>query len=162
MSYTLEELGTGVDAVTLIVDGVQVKCGINFKLPNRETAKDLIICTNLGSVPRHTFLSWKNLKRIWFPPSLTETGDDLCINAEEVVLHEGLSKIGMAFCLGNPHVRSVRLPSTVTSIQNRSFSYCTCLEDLALPDGLSEIGHSALSGLVACAKARDFCCTKHA
>lgn len=52
MDHQLEKLGQGADAVTLIVDGVRVKCGFDFKVPSRETAKELVICTEFEHMPR--------------------------------------------------------------------------------------------------------------
>ena len=76
---------------------------------------------------------------------------------ETVEIGEGVTAIPEgAFCnpasnyyVGHPNLRSVVLPSTVTSIGDKAFALCSGLETLTLPEGLTSIGALAFEG---CAK----------
>ena len=61
----------------------------------------------------------------------------------EVVLNEGLKKIGYAAFAGCRSLQRICLPSTVTEIKKMAFIRCTSLMDVTLNEGLTQIGERA-------------------
>lgn len=67
----------------------------------------------------------------------------------EVILPDGLTKIGCSAFAGNTALQSVRLPDSVEEIAPWAFCGCTDLTDADLPDGLTSIGRYAFAGCTA-------------
>ena len=67
-------------------------------------------------------------------------------NLKEVILNEGLKRIGHgAFCFSTS-LQSITIPSTVTEIGNNAFNRCSSLREVILNEGLQKIGEFAFSG----------------
>ncbi|KAL7529432.1 hypothetical protein ACHAXR_002965, partial [Thalassiosira sp. AJA248-18] len=85
----------------------------------------------------------KNVTRVKFRSTVTEVDDATfqhCRNLKEVVLNEGLRKIG-ASAFGNCKLLgSIRLPSTVTEVGKKAFGFCISLMHVVLNEGLQKIG----------------------
>ena len=64
----------------------------------------------------------------------------------ELVLPEGATEIGKAAFRGCKTLKSVRLPSTVKTINEYAFLDCTALESLELNEGLESVGRLAFNG----------------
>ena len=85
----------------------------------------------------------KDVTIVRFHPSVIEVENEAfqrCYNLKEVILHEGLQKIGwraFQFCSS---LSSITLPSTITDIGNYAFSFCRNLRDVILNEGLQKIG----------------------
>lgn len=61
-----------------------------------------------------------------------------------VVIEEGVTSLGNnAFQTHYPMIASVTFPSTLTTIGNYAFNYCTQLTTIAFPEGLTTIGEYA-------------------
>lgn len=69
--------------------------------------------------------------------------DDDGIKVAEIVLPEGLTKIGTSAFIGMRGLTTINIPSTVTSIEESAFSGCTGLTSLTLPSGLQYIRKNA-------------------
>ena len=78
-----------------------------------------------------------------FDSAVTEVSENAfrgCSNLKEVVLNEGLQKIGWAAFLRCILLTSIKLPSTVTEVGAYAFADCIDLEVVVLNHGLSNIG----------------------
>ena len=69
--------------------------------------------------------------------------DDDGIKVAEIVLPEGLTKIGVSAFIGMSGLTTINIPSTVTSIEESAFRSCTGLTSLTLPSGLQYIRKDA-------------------
>jgi len=84
----------------------------------------------------------KNVVSVKFHPSVVEVDDEafqLCKILKEVVLNEGLEKIGRCAFRGCKSLESITIPSTVTLISNAAFQSCGELRKVVLNDGLKKI-----------------------
>ena len=83
-----------------------------------------------------------------FHRSVVEVEDEAfrdCNNLREVVLHDGLQKIGYAAFCKCTSLSSIILPSTVIEIGGYSFAGCKNLRETVLNDGLQKIGQHAFN-----------------
>jgi hypothetical protein len=64
----------------------------------------------------------------------------------DVVIPEGVSKIGSYAFSGDAGLTSITIPSNVTSIGKDAFSYCWGLTTLTIPEGVTSIGSCAFWG----------------
>ncbi len=67
-------------------------------------------------------------------------------NDEEVIIPEGIVRIGEGAFYGREDIVSVTIPDGVTSIGEKSFFGCVLLTDITIPDSVTEIGDSAFWG----------------
>ena len=85
-----------------------------------------------------------------FHPSVKEVDDHLFQNCEqlkEVVLNEGLQKIGDCSFWMRGSLQSITFPSTITKVSSHAFCWCSGLETVLLNEGLQMIGkNDAFSG----------------
>ncbi|KAL7526702.1 hypothetical protein ACHAXR_001607 [Thalassiosira sp. AJA248-18] len=92
-----------------------------------------------GSVP-------KNVTRVIFSTTVTEVGDnafDGCTKLKEVVLNEGLQKIGRAAFLGCKSLERIKFPSTLTEVGFCAFDGCKKMKEVVINEGLRKIGRAA-------------------
>ena len=102
-----------------------------------------------------------SLRSLTLPSTVTELGDSAftgwlgawafsgCRSLVEVQLNEGLRTIGLGAFVGCTKLRSVTLPSTVTTLCQRVFYYCENLAEVRLNEGLQTIRKYAFSGCTA-------------
>ena len=84
-----------------------------------------------------------------FHSSVTEVRNDMfkeCGQLKEVVLNEGLQKIGSNSFYMCHNLEHVNLPSTLLEVSEQAFYYCNSLEDVVLNEGLQTIGNFAFYG----------------
>ncbi|MBO5125126.1 MAG: leucine-rich repeat domain-containing protein [Spirochaetaceae bacterium] len=87
-----------------------------------------------------------SLVGITLPPSIQRVDFNGCHSLQEVVLPEGLEKVG-SFCFRDCHsLERVILPSTVKKIDSWAFENCRRLTQLELPEGLESLGHDVFKG----------------
>jgi len=89
-----------------------------------------------------------DVTHVRFHPSVVEIQDKAfhCYELKEVVLNEGLKKIGKSVFSYCKLLESIELPSTVVEIEEGAFYNCRSLEMVVLNDGLTKIGKRAFSG----------------
>ena len=66
-----------------------------------------------------------------------------CKYLEQIELPEGLTKIGQSCFMGCGSLTSIKIPSTVRTIDECAFQDCYSLERVELPEGLTSIGARA-------------------
>ena len=64
----------------------------------------------------------------------------------ELVIPEGMTKIGNAAFYGCNALTSLTIPNSVTSIGNTAFYGCYALTSLTIPNSVTSIGNSAFNG----------------
>ena len=69
-----------------------------------------------------------------------------CSTLVEVVLNDGLQRIGESAFARCISLIRIDIPPSVTVIDDFAFSYCTALEEVVLHEGLKTIGGSAFIG----------------
>ncbi|KAL7537350.1 hypothetical protein ACHAXR_007756 [Thalassiosira sp. AJA248-18] len=87
--------------------------------------------------------------KVVFDSTVTEIEEEVfrgCRNLREVVLNEGLRKIGIRSFWNCRSLRIIKLPSTVTVVGHAAFWDCIDLRDLVLNEGLRKIGEGAFRG----------------
>ncbi len=115
--------------------------------PLKKTAENLFVCKSCGH--RYTFSQAQTLlkksKRVGKETFRIENavlkryyGD-----AEEVVVPDGVTEIGIGAFHANTTLQKVVLPQGVSVIQASAFQGCTALCEISLPYGLHEIGSHA-------------------
>jgi len=90
----------------------------------------------------------KDVTIVRFHSSVKEVDDRMfkeCSQLKEVVLNEGLQKIGKQAFYHCKSLESIKLPSTVTEIGNAAFAGCSNLEEVVLNETLRTIGLAAFS-----------------
>lgn len=65
-----------------------------------------------------------------------------------VVIEEGVTSISDHAFYGMPHLKTIDIPETVTSIGLYAFKNCTALDNVVLPAGLSKLGESSFYGCI--------------
>ena len=91
----------------------------------------------------------KGVVSVRFDPSVTEVereAFDSCIQLREVVLNDGLEKIGVGAFLNCTALQSITLPSTLFEIGCWAFGHCSNLQKVVLHEGLQKIVISAFRG----------------
>ncbi|MGC7160760.1 leucine-rich repeat protein [Metamycoplasma hominis] len=89
----------------------------------------------------------KKTTKVTIPSSIKEIGKGAfsgCANLEEVILNEGLEKIGDE-AFSSTKIESITIPGSVKEIGRRAFSGCANLEEVSLNEGLEKIGDEAFS-----------------
>ena len=64
-------------------------------------------------------------------------------SADEVVLEEGITNVPKGVYTGNEEITNVKIPSTVTKIEDEAFYDCTGITKVVIPSTVTEIGNSA-------------------
>lgn len=131
--------------------------------------KSVVIPDSVTSIGDYAFSGCTNLKDVKFPSTFysigegafdetqyTGTEDDFVItedgdlvqyrgNNTEVVVPEGVSRIGSAFA-GNKSITSIILPDSLLYIEENAFKGCSSLTKIILPDSLEYISENSFNG----------------
>ena len=86
--------------------------------------------------------------RVQFDASVVEVFNDAlydCRKLREVVLNEGLQKIGGGAFRYCTSLERITFPSTITVLGRHAFYNCRSLGEVVLNEGLKKIGNSAFS-----------------
>ena len=95
------------------------------------------------------YLNGERLTEIVIPEGVTRIGDYAfysCDSLTKVTIPEGVTSIGESAFSDCAALIEVTIPTGVTSIGKRAFGYCDGLSAVALPDSVTEIGDHAFSG----------------
>ena len=103
-------------------------------------------CDNLTSVHISDIAAWCNIS---FTSNPLSYAHHLYLNDEEVtdlVIPEGVTKIGYGAFSGCSTLTSVTFPNSLTKIEYGAFSGCSTLTSVTFPNSLTSIGYLAFSG----------------
>ncbi len=114
-------------------------------------------CSNLAHVYITDLTKWCNISFSYAVSILSKTdfsnplsnGASLYLNGEmitDLVIPEGVTKIGDAAFYGLINVKSVVIPEGVVSIGENSFNNCTDLESMVIPVSATTIDKTAVKG----------------
>lgn len=125
------------------------------------------VYVNVSAVPDYAFDGCYDLVSVAFGPSVRSVGKYLFDDSEyleSIIVEDGMEQVGdYAFKINSPYkactivlpdsiksmgqgvfaglwINSIRLPSSMTRIENRTFEDVALPEDFAIPDGIVEIG----------------------
>lgn len=89
----------------------------------------------------------KGCKNSEIPQEVTEIGDYAFINSSitQVIIPNGVTRIGMDAFRGCKELLSIEIPSTVKTIEQDAFYQCESLKEIILNEGLEQIGGGAFS-----------------
>ncbi|RBI46854.1 leucine-rich repeat domain-containing protein, partial [Metamycoplasma hominis] len=137
MNEGLEKIGAGAFDFSKISH-----ISINSNNKNFEIKDNFFIDKNNKKIL--AYLDKKTTK-VTIPSSVKEIGKGAfsdCKNLKEVILNEGLEKIGDE-AFSSTKIESITIPGSVKEIGGRAFSGCTNLEEVSLNEGLEKIGAEA-------------------
>ena len=174
LEYYLFPDGTyGVTAGTaLYLAEIEIPATYNGKavtqiLPQAfENAKNLTsisIPDSITSIGEDAFLGCRNIERVYITDIASWCEINICgssaiplqwwgglyLNGElitNLVIPDGVTKIGDYAFFGCYNITSVEIPSSVTSIGEHAFYGCSNLRSIEIPDSVRSIGDYALSG----------------
>ncbi len=112
---------------------------------------EVVIPENVETLGYATFSYCKNLKSVTIQSTSIEDfgdGEDAdivgtfygCEALEEVVLPEGMTKLGKQMFGGCTNLTKVTIPSSINVIAETAFTYCTGLSEVTFSDSLIQIG----------------------
>ncbi|WP_220124398.1 leucine-rich repeat domain-containing protein, partial [Metamycoplasma hominis] len=90
----------------------------------------------------------KKTTKVTIPDSIKEIDKGAfswCTNLKEVILNEGLEKIGDE-AFSSTKIESITIPGSVKEIGEYAFSGCENLKEVILNEGLEKIGYGAFAG----------------
>ncbi|MBD5632369.1 MAG: leucine-rich repeat domain-containing protein [Clostridia bacterium] len=141
-----ETYGEGEDSAPVRVISREAFRGTNIT--------ELVIPASVKQIDMAAFANCGMLKKVTFAEGspLTEISQGqfgYCNSLTEVILPQGLQKIGVYAFTGCKHLMNIELPQTLTEISSQAFSECEFLQSINLPEGLKTIGERAfyMSGL---------------
>ena len=114
----------------------------------------LIVCdgvTSLGDCVLHGFdgrHSAKSLMEVTLPEGLTYLGDYAFFGAaklKSITLPSTLTTIGLA-AFESTGLTGITIPSDVKTIKERAFGYCTNLTSVTIPDNVETLGQGVFEG----------------
>ncbi len=113
---------------------------------------NLADCTRLNEIRKRAFSGCYSLKTIELPDSITSIGgskDDFgifsrCISLEYVKLPSKLTALSYHCFIDTPRLKSLTLPETLTVLGDSALSG-TSVESIKIPEGVTEIGDYAFS-----------------
>ena len=91
----------------------------------------------------------KNLKKITFPNTISQLGDQAFYDnetIEEVYIPDSVYDFGSGVFEGCTHLKKVRLPNGLVTLPESTFEGCSALTDVELPSTVTKIGESAFEG----------------
>ena len=108
--------------------------------------KNVVIGEGITRIGCNSFLSHSNLIEVTMPTTVTEIGWNAFYGCKfsRIKLGKNIEYFTGAFS-GNPNLKVVELPdgTIIKYIGNETFSNCTALESITIPNGVENIGQSA-------------------
>lgn len=110
----------------------------------------VLLPESMLSIMDNAFWQCINLKEFAYPKhyrgSLYARTFDTCVNLSKITLPDNIEYIPKGFFNGCINLKSVKIPQTVTKIDDFAFSDCSTLTEIVLPDNLKQIGEYAFNG----------------
>ena len=123
-----------------------------------DSLKELTIPEGVTNIGNGIINSCTSIKKISLPSTLNtiprlidmeSTGD---MQLDEIVLNDGIKKLGNYAFWNFKNLKNIIIPESVTNIGEFAFSGCTALSNLTLPDSITEIAVGAFSNCVSLGK----------
>lgn len=108
---------------------------------------DVVFQNGVRDTGDYIFSQCEMLKKVTLPKTLTRLGEGAfygCSSLTEITLPDSLTGIGAGAFSGSSIVH-VDVPQKITTIEDRTFSFCHELKSVKLPEGVTHIGDSAFS-----------------
>ena len=139
------------NSVTAIGDSAFSGCtGLtSIKIPNSVTTIGNYAfsgCMELSNIYITDITAWCKISGLYWLMNYDSSNKNLYLNNKlvtELVIPEGVTKIGdyaFSYCSG---LASITIPNSVTSIGNSAFSYCSGLASITIPNSVTTIGDYA-------------------
>ncbi|MCI9332859.1 MAG: leucine-rich repeat domain-containing protein [Oscillibacter sp.] len=113
----------------------------------KAAVEKVVVEEGITSLAKWAFNDLENLKEVTLPDTLTSIGntafDDTAITS--IRIPDSVTKIDDAVFRGCKNLSSVTLPGGLTCIPDSMFSGCESLTGIQIPDGVTTIGSSAFS-----------------
>lgn len=129
----------------LYFDGTIEKLYFGTSTQNCPQVREVIVGDGVKEVS--TLFGFVNLQRVVLGKGITVTPH--MPNGElltEVVLSEGLQRIGWQTFLGCHGLKNIVIPDSVTLIDNQAFAYCDALEEITIGSSIKSIANYAFTG----------------
>lgn len=123
-----------------------------------DSLKELTIPEGVTNIGNGIINSCTSIKKISLPSTLNtiprlidmeSTGD---MQLDEIVLNDGIKKLGNYAFWNFRNLKNIIIPESVTNIGESAFHGCTALSNLTLPDSITEIAGEAFSNCVSLGK----------
>lgn len=88
-------------------------------------------------------------KNVVIPDGVTKIGDSVFQydkNVESITIPDSVTAIDYGAFFSCPNLKSVIIPDSVTSIANSAFFYCSSLISITIPNSVTSIGQNAFDG----------------
>lgn len=116
---------------TVIAHGEQTTSDGYFRYEINDAG--ILTISGSGAIPDYgTLLSDYDLRAPWY--------EDFCYEVSEIIIENGITRIGNGAFEGMRYLQDVSIPSSVTSIGDYAFSSCWDLYQISIPDSVEEIG----------------------
>ena len=126
----------------IIPDGVEV---IKFKAFMMRKIKSIVIPKSVKKIEDLAF-SGCSVEKLVIPNSIGDFGEltfNGCDSLTDVIIEEGITKLGIGMFAGCMSLKSVLLPQSLLSIPDSAFEGCISLDNVTLPPNIKYIGFSA-------------------
>ena len=126
----------------IIPDGVEV---IKFKAFMMRKIKSIVILKSVKKIEDLAF-SGCSVEKLVIPNSIGDFGEltfNGCDSLTDVIIEEGITKLGIGMFKNCMSLKSVLLPQSLLSIPDSAFEGCISLDNVTLPPNIKYIGFSA-------------------
>ena len=126
----------------IIPDGVEV---IKFKAFMMRKIKSIVIPKSVKKIEDLAF-SGCSVEKLVIPNSIGDFGEltfNGCDSLTDVIIEEGITKLGIGMFKNCMSLKSVLLPQSLLSIPDSAFEGCISLDNVTLPPNIKYIGFSA-------------------
>lgn len=133
---------------TVLINASEVpEIGANSKIEIKETLEVIQEETSEYVIEEGVLIKYNGSgSDIVIPEGVTKIGDNSfenCVSLKSVILPEGVQSLGISSFMGCVNLERVQLPNTLQEIGNRCFELCGNLSSIHLPEGLIRIGGSS-------------------
>ena len=119
----------------------------DYAFQSCDALEEVELCDGLLEIGNRAFMHCNTLTRIKIPSTVTRIfwGYYQCGQLEEVKLCEGMLGVDVR-AFSETKIKRIKIPSTVTLINNYAFANCRILDDVELCEDLQRINSSAFEG----------------
>lgn len=116
---------------------------------NCSNLEEVVLGTEIKSLPQGTFSRCTNLKKVTLPPGLTTLGEwtfDLNISLKEIEIPDSVTSIGHSAFQGCRNLEKIKLSKNLKKICYNSFENCRSLKSITIPASVTEIQSNSFLG----------------